>query len=68
MIIVAGYTTVDLDRINMFELWATQEHLDTFRAQANPPDTGVQFIPGWIQEYLIERVRDPFSTDSTAPA
>lgn len=59
--------TADPGRMNMFELWNTQEDLDAFRAQAEPPDTDVEFIGGRVQEYLIEYSRDPFTTDNTTP-
>lgn len=35
--------------------------------EAEPPDTEVEVIGGWVQEYLIEHSRDPFSTDNATP-
>jgi quinol monooxygenase YgiN len=34
--------TVDPRRVNTLEVWDSAEALDAWRAQANPPDTGVE--------------------------
>src|SRR5690625_1355805 len=48
-------------RINTFELWASQEDLDAFRAQADVPETGIEIRQGSMNEYVIDPSRDPFT-------
>ena len=46
--------SVDPGRINNFERWESQEHLDRWRAAANAPDVGDEFVAvldsvvGWL--------------------
>lgn len=53
--------SVDPGRVNNFELWTSQEHLDAWRAVASPPETGIEFSAVQMQEYEIARAKDPFS-------
>lgn len=55
--------SVDPARVNNFELWASQADLDSFRAQADVPDTGIEVRQGSMQEYVIDHAREPFATD-----
>lgn len=55
--------SVDLARINNFELWASQDDLDSFRAKADPPDTGIEIHDASMKEYVIDHAREPFKTD-----
>ncbi len=40
-------------RVNMFELWESEESLDAWRAIANPPTPVTEFLGGQIQKYFI---------------
>ncbi len=42
---------VDSQRINMIEVWRDRDALDSWRAQASAPDTGIEFRGGSIQRY-----------------
>jgi quinol monooxygenase YgiN len=43
--------TVDPRRINNLEIWRDAEALESWRSQANPPDTGVEPIEVQVQRY-----------------
>jgi quinol monooxygenase YgiN len=53
----------DESRVNIFELWESDEILQAFRARANVPNTGIKFHGGAIQEFVIASTRNPFETD-----
>lgn len=51
---------VDPGRVNMFELWESQEALDAWRRIANPPSTGIEIVDGQVQKHIIARSESPF--------
>lgn len=55
--------SIDPARVNNFELWESQSALDDFRAQADVPDTGIEFRDASMTEYVIDHSREPFTTD-----
>ncbi|WP_432944483.1 putative quinol monooxygenase [Kribbella sp. CA-253562] len=52
--------SLDPGRVNLFELWDSQETLDAWRAVASAPNTGIEFTAGDIQLYDVAGVRPPF--------
>jgi quinol monooxygenase YgiN len=52
--------SVEAGRVNIFELWATQDELDAWRASAPVPEVDTEFEIGEIKEYLVASSRDPF--------
>jgi hypothetical protein len=48
--------------VNIFELRATQDELDAWRASAPVPDIDIEVTPGEMKEYVIARSREPFSS------
>ena len=51
---------VEPGRVNIFERWGSQEHLDAWRAVADAPDTGIPFDAGEVQLFVVSDVRPPF--------
>jgi quinol monooxygenase YgiN len=54
--------SVEPGRVNVFELWATQDELDAWRASAPVPDVDIEFETGQMKEYVISRSREPFGS------
>ncbi|MBN2623449.1 MAG: antibiotic biosynthesis monooxygenase [Acidimicrobiales bacterium] len=52
---------LDPTRVDVFERWQSEEHLDAWRAVAHAPDTGISFRGADVQMYVISEVRPPFS-------
>jgi quinol monooxygenase YgiN len=47
-------------RINNFERWESQGHLDAWRAVAAAPDTGIAINGGDMKRYSVTDARPPF--------
>lgn len=47
-------------RINNFELWQSQKHLDEWRAVANPPKEAAAVTGGDMQKHEISHSSSPF--------
>ncbi|MCD7058302.1 putative quinol monooxygenase [Pelagibacterium xiamenense] len=47
-------------RVNMYELWESEEELEAWRKIANPPETGSAFLDGQVQKHTISRSGPPF--------
>lgn len=52
---------VDSSRVNNFECWESIEHLDAWRAVADPPDAGIPLRGDHVMMYVTSEVRPPFS-------
>ena len=52
--------SVDAGRVNIFELWESQEPLDDWRANAPAPDLDIEF-DAKVMEYEVSRGKEPFS-------
>jgi quinol monooxygenase YgiN len=52
--------SVDPGRINNFERWASQEHLDEWRAVAHAPDVSAEMISVDVSLFDISGERAPF--------
>jgi quinol monooxygenase YgiN len=52
--------SVDAGRVNIFELWESQEALEAWRAKAPAPDLGIAF-DAKVLEYEVTRSQEPFS-------
>ena len=55
--------SADTSRVNIFELWESEETMQAFRTQANVPNTGVEIHGGALQEFVIASARNPFETN-----
>ena len=44
---------VENGRVNMVEIWESQEHLDAWRAVANPPAQITEFLGGDVQKHIV---------------
>jgi len=51
---------VDPGRINNFERWESWDAIEAWRAQADAPDTGVEFRHVDVTAYEIASTRPPF--------
>lgn len=51
---------IENNRINNFELWASQEQLDAFRARANPPESDIEVWGDEVKKYEISASGPPF--------
>ncbi|MEY9211875.1 antibiotic biosynthesis monooxygenase [Thermobifida halotolerans] len=51
---------VEAGRVNMFELWESEEHLAAWREVANAPAPVTEFLGGDIQKYQISSVGPVF--------
>ena len=54
--------SADTSRVNIFELWDSEETMQAFRSQAIVPNTGIEIHGGTLQEFVIESARNPFET------
>lgn len=52
--------TVDPARVNNFELWQSQKHLDEWRAVANPPKDVAPITGGDMHKHEISSSGSPF--------
>jgi quinol monooxygenase YgiN len=50
---------IEPGRINIFELWESKDQLDTFRAKAEPPETGIEITGDEVTLYEISATRPP---------
>jgi quinol monooxygenase YgiN len=50
---------VEAGRVNIFELWESEEHLEAWRAVADPPPQP-ENLGGNVQKYLIRSSGPPF--------
>jgi len=53
---------VDPSRINNFEIWQSEEDLDSWRAVANPPKRITPILGGEMEKHGIHRSGPPFRT------
>ena len=51
---------VDPARVNNYELWESWDHVHSWRAVANAPDTGIPILRDDVQAYEIAAVKPPF--------
>jgi quinol monooxygenase YgiN len=51
---------LDPGRVNNFERWESEEHLDAWRAVADAPDTGIDVGHVDVMMYVVSDVRPPF--------
>ena len=51
---------LDPTRVNIFERWQSEEHLDAWRAVAHAPDTGITIGSVDVMMYIVGDVRPPF--------
>jgi quinol monooxygenase YgiN len=51
---------IEDNRVNMFELWESQEKLDAWRKVAPAPDVQAEIEGGNVQLHVIARSREPF--------
>jgi quinol monooxygenase YgiN len=51
---------LDTTRVNMVELWQSEEFLEAWRKISNPPKTGIPIEGGAIQKHHISRSGPPF--------
>ena len=51
---------LDPARVNVMERWDSQEHLDAWRAVADPPQTGIEPSTVDVLLYEVSDVRPPF--------
>lgn len=56
---------LDPTRVNIFELWQSEEDLDAWRTVANAPDTGITAASDDVMMYVVSDVR-PRSADDTS--
>jgi hypothetical protein len=47
--------------VNTFELWESQEALDTWRAKAPVPDLDIEVGDVMVREYEVIRGKEPFA-------
>jgi quinol monooxygenase YgiN len=51
---------IEPDRVNMIEIWRSEEDLQAWRKVADGPDTGVEFNDDHVLKYEISRSGPPF--------
>ncbi len=51
---------IEDNRVNMFELWESQEKLDAWRKVAPAPDVQIQIEGGDVQKHEISKSGSPF--------
>lgn len=51
---------VDPGRVNMFELWESEDALNSWRAVANPPAPITDMLGGDVQKHEISKSGPPF--------
>ncbi|MGQ9425840.1 putative quinol monooxygenase [Gilvimarinus sp. F26214L] len=51
---------VDPARINNFELWVSESHLNSWRKIANPPENITPMLQVDVQKHMIDRSGPPF--------
>ena len=51
---------VDPSRVNMFELWESDDALNAWRAVANPPAQFTEILGGDVQKHEISKSGPPF--------
>jgi quinol monooxygenase YgiN len=51
---------LDLARVNILERWDCEEHLEAWRAHADPPDTGVEIVAENVSLFVVAEERPPF--------
>lgn len=52
--------SIDPGRINNFELWESQDHLDAWRAVAHAPDVSAEMISVDVSLFDVSGERPPF--------
>jgi quinol monooxygenase YgiN len=52
--------SIDPGRINNFERWESQDHLDAWRAVAHAPDVGAEMISVDVSLFDVSGERPPF--------
>jgi quinol monooxygenase YgiN len=52
---------INARRVNVFERWESRDDLEAWRAVANAPDTGTEFLTEDVMLYSVADVRSPFS-------
>lgn len=50
----------DHARVNLMELWESEETLQAWRKISNPPKTGIGFTDGNVKKHYISRSTAPF--------
>lgn len=58
--VIIALDPIEAGRINVFELWESQELMDEFRARAEPPETGIEILTDDVMKYEISAVGPPF--------
>jgi quinol monooxygenase YgiN len=52
--------SMDPTRVNTFERWESQEHLDAWREVADSPDLNIETIDDQVRMYTATDERSPF--------
>lgn len=52
--------TLDPSRVNNFELWDSEEHLEAWRKVSNPPTAITQITVGAMHKHAVDHSGDPF--------
>lgn len=52
---------LEADRINIFECFESEERLESWRAIAHAPDTGVEILRQDVQKHVVSESGPPFS-------
>lgn len=58
--VVIAADPLDPGRVNIFERWESQEALDAWRAVAEAPETGIEFVADDVQLFTVTDARPPF--------
>lgn len=58
--VIIALDPIEAGRINVFELWESQELMDAFRKRAQPPETGIEILEDHVMKYEISAVKPPF--------
>ncbi|HMJ13000.1 MAG TPA: antibiotic biosynthesis monooxygenase family protein [Polyangiaceae bacterium] len=51
---------VDPSRINIFELWQSEKHLNSWRAVCKPPKQIAKIIRRDVQKHIVQKSGPPF--------
>ncbi len=53
--------SLDPTRVNILERWESQDDLDAWREQANPPDVGIEMDSNHVTMFTATDERSPFA-------
>lgn len=59
--VVMASDPLEADRVNIFECFESEERLESWRAIANGPETGVEILRQDVQKHVISESGPPFS-------